>query len=152
MLPLRGASHLLQKKCYAGWNMGLRGHTDTGYYLGCRWLMKLDPCQKVDVALFIVCILFSFHQLIIIDQSEDFGIEKLTIVVIKSCLRFHTHAQYVRAMIEVRWMVCYCQCHVTTNVMERLRFYSVTNWLKSLFWTCDELILYFGSQVLDSNT
>ena len=104
MLPHRGASYLLQKKCYAGWNMGLRGHTDTGYYLGCRWLMKLDPCQKVDVAQFIVCILFSFHQLIIFDQSEDFRIEKLTIVVIKSCLRFHKpHSMLGRWLKSGEW-------------------------------------------------
>ena len=154
MLPLRGASYLLQKKCYAGWNMGLRGHTDTGYYLGCRWLIKLDPCQKMDVAKFRVCIIILFS---LTDHYWPLrGLWKRELLQWSNPVSDFRHTQYGRAVIEVigEWCALLsgsCKLFLQQMLWRDMRFHSVTNWLKSLFRICDELILYFGSQVLASN-
>ena len=44
----------------------------------------------MDVTKLIAFIKVSHHYVIIIDQSESLGIEKLTFAVIKSCLGFDT--------------------------------------------------------------
>ena len=58
----------------------------------------------MDVTKFIGCILFSHLYLLIIDQPDGLGIEKLNLVMINFCLGFNTHPVWLLIAVSPQWL------------------------------------------------